>query len=228
MKKRCIINFAKGTWYPRGQQRLIKSLETQIFKGDMFAFKDEKQIPSLTHQEAPYAFKIAAFEKALARGYESILWCDSALYAIRPLEPIFDYIEEHGHMFFWDGWDCAQWTNDKMLNYFNLSRDQAQKISQILACFIGLDLTNEKTKEFLKQWKESIPYFKGRWTNQNNTESQDPRCMGHRHDQSAASIIATTLGMFDETRYCNKWLQYLSLSNGVINPECIMISEGLA
>jgi len=227
MKKRCVINFAKGGSYLLGQKRLYESLNAQSFKGDMFAFKDESKIPAPTHQEAPYAFKLAAFESVAAKGYESILWCDSAIYAIRPLDPLFEYIETHGHLFFWDTWNCAQWTNDKMLNYFNINRDEAEQISQILACVIGLDLTNPQTKNFLIDWKKSIPYFEGSWNNNNNTESQDLRCLGHRHDQSAASIIATKMNMVDEKRYCNKWLQYLSLSNGIINPECILLSQGL-
>jgi hypothetical protein len=31
MKKRCIINFAKGSWYPHGQKRLIVSLKEQNY-----------------------------------------------------------------------------------------------------------------------------------------------------------------------------------------------------
>ena len=157
MNKRCIVNFSKGSWYERGQKRLEQSLRTHQFKGDMFSFKDENQINSPKHDIIPYAFKIYAIEKAVNRGYTSILWCDSSLYAIKPLEPIFDHIEEYGHMFFWDGWNCAQWTHDKMLMASNLSRDEAEKIPQMLSGFLGLDLTKEKSLIFLRKWKTFFP-----------------------------------------------------------------------
>jgi hypothetical protein len=35
----------------------------------------------------------------------------------------------------------------------------------------------------------------GSWTNQNKKVSNDPRCLGHRHDQSVGSILACQLGM---------------------------------
>jgi len=210
--KDCVINFAKGKNYPLLQQRLKENFEKFQFKGDLLLFKDESELDSPTHSEHPYAFKVKAFQKAINYGYENVLWCDSSINPVKNPSPIFEYIEKNGHMFFWDGWNCGQWTNDRMLKYFNITREEAFNIPQIYACFIGLNLKNKTSLKFLEEWEKAIPYFSGSWTNKNKTESNDETCLGHRHDQSAASIIAYNLGMFDETRYANKWLELNSVA----------------
>lgn len=222
--KNCIINFAKGRNYPTGQQRLKESLEKVNFEGDFLPFKDESELNSPSHSDSPYAFKIKAFQKALSEGYESVLWCDSSLFPVKNPKVIFEYIKTNGHMFYWDGWNSGQWTNDKMLEFFNIKREDSFNIPHIYACFIGLNLKHERTLKFLEEWERSMPYFKGNWTNNSKTESTDERCLGHRHDQSAASIIAHKLGMYDDTRYANKWLE---ISTVPTKEDTIFLAFGL-
>jgi len=76
------------------------------------------------------------------------------------------------------------------------------------AGFLGLDFNNEIACKFFDKWKESMfaGIFKGEWTNNTKSESQDERCLGHRHDMVCGSIIANQLGM----KYVsgNEWLTY--------------------
>jgi hypothetical protein len=46
-------------------------------------------------------------------------------------------------------------------------------------------------------WKDALDngIFNGNWNNSNNTESTDPRCMGHRHDQTCAELVAHKLAI---------------------------------
>jgi len=204
LMKRCVLNFAKQTsatsgWYPRGQERLRQSLTDCDWNGDFLHYQDESQLYCPSHQLVPYGFKIAAFNEALRLGYTSALWCDASVWAIKPLEPVFEHIEKEGHILFHIGYNCAQWTNDLALKILNITRDEAEKMPMYMALCIGLNLQHPRSRQFLKQMHQhafSVPTpFKGSWDNQNETESHDPRCRGHRHDQSVGSILAAQLGM---------------------------------
>lgn len=220
MKKRAIVTFAKGAHYEYNAQYLVQSLNGN-YAGDVYLFKDESKIPSPPHSELPYAFKPYAFKTLFAKGYETVLWLDSVITAVEDLNPLFEYIETKGSYFYVDGWNCAQWTNDSMLKYFNISRDEAENIPQIYACIIGLCISNNTTKEFHKNWLESIPYFKGSWHNHNYSESTDSRCRGHRHDQSAASIIAHKLNILKTREETNKYVQVVCGCNEITKDTCL-------
>jgi hypothetical protein len=193
--KKAIINFAKGAWYPRGQERLLRSLIDVGWDGDVHYFTDENQIGCPTHQERPYAFKPHALKYAVQHESDIVLWADAACWAVKSLDPLFDHIAREGHAFFHSGWNCGQWSSDSALAHFGLTRDQAWEMPMLMACCFGLDLRTPKAKEFLRRWEESIPSFPGPWTNNMQEASADTRCLGHRHDQTAASIIAAQLEM---------------------------------
>jgi hypothetical protein len=200
---RCVVNYAKAApwpnlWYPRGQQRLERSLSDQGWNEGVLLFRDESELGVPPHAELPYAFKVAALRVAAKRGYTSLLWTDASIFAIKPLNPVFEHIEKHGHLFFHAGFNCAQWTNDRALSILGVTRDEAEKIPMLMALCLGLDLRNERTQRFLDKIESIILHteaVRGGWTNENKQESADPRCLGHRHDQSVASIIAGQLGM---------------------------------
>lgn len=200
---RAVVNFAKpgawpNTWYPRGQARLQQSLKDTGWTGGAFCFNDERQVNSPSHNVLPYAFKVGALNHALKEGYTSLLWCDASVWAIKPLEPIFEHIEKHGYIFFMAGFNCAQWTNDRCLQILSVTRDEAEKMPMFMALCFGLDLTHARTRLFLDRLTNIImttDAVRGQWNNEHRSESQDPRCQGHRHDQSVASILAADLRM---------------------------------
>lgn len=196
MKDKVILNLATGN-YIVGQDRLRSTL-SGYYDGDILFFTEESQFGSPTHKENPYAFKTYAFQHALNLGYKKILWLDASIYAIKDISPIWDIIERDGYIMQEAGWYCGQWSNDKSLDYFGLSRDEAMTMPMYgNAGLLGLDLNKELPKIFLERWhKASMDgIFKGEWNNNSNTESNDIRCLGHRHDMSVGSIIANLLGM---------------------------------
>jgi hypothetical protein len=111
----------KGAWYPRGQDRLLRSLIDVKWTGDVHYFTDESQLGCPTHQERPYAFKPHAFDYAINKGCEIALWADAACWAVKSLDPLFDHIEKEGHVFFHSGWNCGQWSTDASLAHFGIS-----------------------------------------------------------------------------------------------------------
>ena len=82
---RAIVNFAKGGWYPRAQERLKISLKDCEIP--QFYFTDESQFNSPTHQQNPYAFKLYAFEYLKKQGYTQILWVDASMWAVKDPTP---------------------------------------------------------------------------------------------------------------------------------------------
>lgn len=195
-----VINFASGKWYLRGQQRLIASLKDTGWTGGVRIHSSTEAMGCPSHADAPYAFKPAAFNLASKEGFDVILWLDAACWANRSIVPLMERIERDGHVLFGDPdpWNCAQWTNDRCLKNMGVTRDQAEKMRAIMATCMGFDLRHPRSVEFLKRWTDYSldgSSFVGGWENKTGAESADPRCRGHRHDQSVASILASQMCM---------------------------------
>lgn len=202
----CVVNFAKGSWYPRGAERLGLSLIEVGYRGPVLRFTDESQLSICPpHVEVPYAFKIYAIEEAVRQGYDCVLWCDASVWAQRPLDPIFYHAAVTGHLFLYNT-NAGEWTSDAMLDYFKLDRETALNIPMLHATTLCLNFGFNRTNDFFELWKAAIPHFPGSWTNENQQVSRHPRVKGHRHDQSAASIIAFRLGM--ELWPYQRWLGF--------------------
>ena len=206
--------------------RLSESLRNN-FDGDFLGFIGEASLGSPLHQDNPYAFKIYAFKHALAAGYTQILWLDSSCFAIKNVQPIFDIIESEGYIMQEAGQYVGNWANDKTLDYFKLTRDTAMEmLCYGNAGFLGLNFEDEIAETFFYQWEKAMNagMFKGAWNNTDNSESEDERCKGHRHDLVCGSIIANQLGM----RYKpgNEWLQYAGMFDETANETIVIKAQG--
>ena len=199
MNHRCIVNVATGhgRWFPRGQDRLSHSLNKHDPESHQVLFYD---IPpeSPTHAEAPYAFKTFAIQEALRRGYTSILWLDASMWAVRSLEPLWEEIEEHGSTFFRCGWGVGDYSNDRGLEILGVTRDEAMSIPLVLGGIYGLDLTNVSAAMFqarMLRYAKEREIFRGAWDNKSQQCSEDPRCLGHRHDMVPMAALVQKLDL---------------------------------
>lgn len=223
---KCIINLATGR-YIAGQERLRTSLTNTGYTGEFLGWTAESHIGADLHQHNPYAFKINAFREAERQGHRFILWVDASVWAIKDVKPIFDHIEKHGYLMQEAGHMVGRWANDKCLEYFGVDRDDAMELPCYgNAGFLGLDLWDTRATTFLNAWENSMKAgaFKGSWNNDNNCESSDPRCSGHRHDLVCGSIIANKLSM--DYQKGDEWLAYASPSDEV-NDTIILKANGL-
>lgn len=191
-----IVSFADGSYAPY-LNRLRTSVRTHSPQIPVFTYSSFDEIGSPTHAENPYAFKVYAIEKVRSMGYRYVLWCDSILQLQKPIEPLLPEITARGVYLARDGWACGTWANDRALEAFGVSRDQAMNITSIWACFMAFDFAVPATQEFFRQWKQAcdIGLFRGKHSNDDKTESQDPRCRGHRHDQTCAELVAYMVGI---------------------------------
>lgn len=190
-----IVCFANGIYTPFAA-RLERSIHHWNPEIPVYIFNDFASIGSPTQKEDPYAFKLYAIEAVRKRGHDIVLWCDSVLQLTQPLDSLLQEIKDVGIYLPCDGTPCGRFANDKSIAYYNVTRDEAMKIKTIWACFMGFDFRNPRTTIFFDKWKEALTVglFRGKHTNTDHSESMDERCVGHRHDQTCAELIAHTYG----------------------------------
>lgn len=196
MDKIAIVNFA-NRGYIRLQASLKNSIINKFPSADLFLFNEFSQINSPPHSESPYAFKIYAIDHVRNLGYDIVIWIDSCQRLVADPSNFINNIKDVGVYLQQDGWACGQWANDKTLQWFNITRDNAMNISAVYACIMGFDFRKEIAHDFLKQWNlaQKAGLFVGKWNNKEKTESLDERCLGHRHDQTCAELVANRLNI---------------------------------
>lgn len=210
--KKCVVSFADSSGdYKKKLIRLEESLKGK-FTGDFVAWNNTKDIGCEPHQVIPYKFKAYAIKKAIELGYDSILWCDSPIVAVKDIQPVFDYIEKHGYIFFDNiGHPLGKWTNDKCLEYFGVTREEAMDIQMIMACCMGFSLHNLTAARFLGDYIAlADELYPGSWAE-------------HRHDQTVASFLIHEYGM-DIIKGQDTFFAYQSHSNvlTISNTVCLI------
>jgi hypothetical protein len=211
--KRAIVNFSNNRgWYGKGRERLKEMLPKFIPEDvDLFFFENETDLGSPLHDDNPYAFKLYAIQNVLEKEYHTILYMDASLYPIRDLTPIFNVIEKDGMFAQHAGHQCGTWANDRCLEYFGLSRDEAMEIPMYgNAGLLGLDLSRPEIMNFYVKWRDSMQagMFKGAWNNNDQTESKDERCKGHRHDMVCGSLVMYQCGLTEKYQRGDQWMLY--------------------
>jgi len=190
------VSFSTGS-YIQTEQGFMRSVVKNQPDIPLFSLHDFTVIGSPTHKQDPYAFKIYAIEYVRNQGYDIVIWCDSPSRLVKRIDNWIPEIERVGVYLQKDGWSNGQWANDKALEYFGKTRDEAMNISSVYACIMAFDFRHSVTSQFINQWKECCKagLFRGLWNNNDKTESQDERCLGHRHDQTCAELIANRLNI---------------------------------
>jgi len=207
---RAIVNHAYGG-FGTGQDRLGRSLDAIGFKGRRVFFKD--YLPGCpTHEEQPYAFKLFVIREAIRQGCTSIVWVDSRVWALKPIDPFYEMLERDGVYLMTGTALMDAHSSDECLAYAGLTRDQAAGVPMLGGSLYGLDFTHPRTREFFDQWWAwyEAGMFKSFTINTINRErmyaggyrgrsegfvSADPRVLGHSHDEACASFIAHRMGL---------------------------------
>lgn len=210
--KTVLITFGHDrSWYPAGMDRLCDSFRDNGYDGAYMRFTHESQLGCPAHTNVPYAFKAYALAKAYRDGFDRAIWADSSVKLVKPYSAISAILDHKGYMLFNNGWNTGQWCADHALEKLGITREESFKIPHLMACVMGFDFRQgvpdpeegiykfDYTGLFAEIYfdRSNDGTFKGAWTNKNNEVSKDPRVLGHRHDQTAASVIATKLGMTD-------------------------------
>lgn len=190
--------------YSRGIARIRDGLRRAGYQGEFLAWDQEYPDGSPTQQEAHYAFKPFCFAAAQTQGHRLVLWLDSGIRIRRSLDPLFESIQRKSYLFFPAQHSVGEFCKDDALAPLGITREESFLIPSCWAAAMGLDLESPKAVDFLRQWKEraadGVTFPGPKWSGVKGwprKASGDPRVKGHRHDQTAASVIAHQLGMND-------------------------------
>lgn len=210
MAQRCIVNLAISERYVPLAQRLRASIakvkEPAALCQRVNTFPKGTPSPDMQLPDRAYCAKPYAFLEALELGCETLLWVDASCMLIKPLDPLWEHIEQHGHYCQDNGWMTGQWCSDIALKTMNLDRETALRMPEISTCVLGLDMKRKDCQSFLREWVSFASdgvTFPGAHTNDVGKAgglgvsyrsighvSDDPRVLGHRHDQTVASVLA--------------------------------------
>jgi hypothetical protein len=200
---RAVVNVSFGERFLLNGSRLERALTAQ---GENLIRWHGLPFGSPTHEETPFAFKAFALHSALEQGATVLLWADSSIVPLQSLDPLWALIEQQGYWFsenFPHGrrfgpWTNGQWTSDAALVPLGITRAESFTFPHVIATAFGLDTRQAIAQQFLAEYLRLATEgtaFQGGLSNHDLSMSKDRRVLGHRHDQTAASVIAWRLGM---------------------------------
>lgn len=178
-----------------------KDFETSILRvypdASVFCFHNFSDIQSPHHSVNPYAFKVYCIETVRKLGFSVIVWSDCINRLAKPMDAIFEETSKKGVYLQGDEHASGIFANDRSLQYFGITREQSMNIEAIYACLMVFDFRHPITSVFFDRWKKACDdgIFVGKWNNVDATESQDPQCKGHRHDQTCAEFVSYQLNI---------------------------------
>lgn len=191
-----IVNVATGR-YVRGQSRLVDS-----FPGFKRIWTDTVPEGCPTHEDVPYAFKAFALKQVADSGnYDLLLWADASIVpGPASLDLIWERLETVGYWISKNGYRNSEWTALSSLQYLGVTAAENDQIEHVVATAFGLNLKMEIGRKFLEEYYRlaNTEAFCGPWRGGIGVQ--------HRHDQTAASVIAYKLGM--ELTNPPEWFAY--------------------
>lgn len=207
---RCVCNVATGA-YTRGQDRLAAS--EFLFGTEMKFFRDVAPPGSPSHYDKPYSFKSFCLKAAADMGATTLLWADACILPIRPLDSLWEKIEQDGAWISRNGWANAEWTPDSAYADLGVTREENWQIPHVVATAFGLSLEHPTGKAIFDEYLRlsQTDAFKGPWFNRNHPDYRHYPTMnrgrrwcepcgpenvrGSRHDQVSLSVLAWRNGV---------------------------------
>lgn len=221
----CVVSAGIGQWYPRGIDRLQKSLNDFGGRVGRLIYRDYYPSGCPMIETHGYAFKPYALREAFLKGYRYLLWADASVWAIRPIEEVFRKISDDGHLFFNNGAVMGEWCRDASLPKLGTNRGDSMTIPEITTSFFGLDMERADSRIFLERWMDYAhdgeTFVVHPRDNSSGECSKDSRVKGHRYDQTAGSFIVYGLSM--KTTHAPNYYAYYERRS----PRTIFVNMGL-
>lgn len=207
-----ICTVAIGGHYPRAAARMIERFnsvspgcEIQAWVNTLPPGASEVIVDGYDY--TGYCAKPWALEYARQSGATQAILLDASFFPIRDILPMVEHIQRHGYYLCRNGFTVGEWASDACLEKMHVTREQAYEMDEVSSYCVGIDLTQgwHPATELLAGWLDAdkIGAFPGPHTALNHLGrnigfvSRDYRVQGHRHDQTALSIVANGLGMHD-------------------------------
>jgi hypothetical protein len=153
----CVVTYATiSGMYPDYVRAILPALERVNFNGYLLYYIGGWPNPTgeeILYCGVPYSFKIFSMVEAYCLGFNKVLWIDSALEPARDLQPLFDYITQHGALIYHYAADPAR---DEILprgtraELFQLTGTDPLQARYVRGGILGLDMETELAKNFVK------------------------------------------------------------------------------
>lgn len=236
--KTAICCIGIGGWYPRGVARLIGRMwevdpghEIQAHV-NVLPWGAPVDVVEDGYDYTGYTAKPFALAHARQTGADIAILVDAAFFPIRPIQPLVDHIAQKGYYLCRNGATVGEWSSDRCLERMNVSRTKAMEIQEASGYCVGVNFANGRAIELVQRWcgfAADRLTFAGPHTamghegRNRGDVSKDPSVKGHRHDQTALSILAHQLGMTELVER-PRFTAYL----GHESSETVLVNEGMA
>jgi len=206
-----ICTVALGGWYPRGAARLINefgrvspgfTLQAHI---NVLPFGAPACVIEDGYDYTAYSAKPFALAEAMRSGADIAILLDAAFYPIRPIHPLVDHIARNGYYLCDNGNKVGEWCSDRAAGRMGICRDELMEMTEVSSYCVGLSFADGRCHELLHRWcgfAHDRLIIAGPHSGLHQSDarnrgfvSSDPRVRGHRHDQTALSVIANQMGM---------------------------------
>jgi hypothetical protein len=150
--------------------------------------------PSSLGRKVMYGFKLDAFSQMLSLGFSQVLWLDSSILPLRSFKPVWGLIAEQGYWlsknfdYMTDRFVC-----DSALPLLGVSRQECSRIPQVMGGAIGINFDSRIGWEMFSMWRHYA--ISGAFEGPHVGGSDYPKIIGHRHDQTAMSVVAHNLNL---------------------------------
>lgn len=207
--RKAIVNLAtRDSMYIQAQNRLKGSVASFSGEFDFISYVGEDSVGAPKHHPWNYAFKVYAVDTI--KHYDLALWLDCSIVLVSSPKPVFDLIEKQGFFAENSGHTVGMWCNDRTLEYFGITREEANKMRMFSSGMTGFNFKTNIGQEFFERWKQSMSagMFTGSWKD-------------HRHDQTCGSIILNQMGLADKYAECGTYFAYIGSGYAAPQPTAI-------
>lgn len=210
MSRVIVCTVAIGGRYPQLAARLINSMaltnpaiEVQAWV-NAYPFGAPGKVEEGGYQYGPYMAKPFALASAMRDGADIGILIDAAFYAVQPLQPLIDHIARTGYYLCKNGYFVGEWCSDRAMERMGQTRDKLFAMEECSSYAVGLNFADGRCVELLHRWcgfAADRLTFCGPHTSTSGDGrnrgfvSSDPRVRGHRHDQTALSVVANQMKM---------------------------------
>ena len=204
-----IVSCGIGTEYQEALQSTRLHCEKNVPEAWRLFYRDYP-LGCPSQEEAQYAFKIFALRRAMGAGFRTLLWMDSCFQPLRSIQPLWEEIREKGWYVPQQG-DAmlSEWCSDEFLERTSTKRSDVEQVHLVYSGIVGLDMYHPVAKRIWQMWESmyGAGLFNGCHLNKPGEPrepwglkwqghvSDDPGVRGHRHDESALSLVLHLLGL---------------------------------
>lgn len=235
--KAVVCTVALGGWYPAGAARLIATMrehspaiEVQAHVNTL-PFGAPRAVIEDGYDYTAYCAKPFALAAAMMSGADIAILVDAAFFAVRDVHPLITHIARNGYYLCKNGNKVGTWCSDRAVPRLGMTREKLMEMEEVSSYCVGLNFADGRSVELLHRWcgfaSDRVtfagPHTSNFYDGRNlGFVSSDVRVRGHRHDQTALSVIANLMGM---TGWCERPL-FTSYAPGT--EQTVLVNQGMA